>query len=133
MREALHGIRYGAKIMYSGPPVNRTSNNLKSADDNPAAVSADIKKEVDAGRMAGPFPHPPSDPFSSAPIGTVPKKGTDEVRRIHHLSHPAGESVNDYVDDVQLSYSSFDVSKPAALPALRPWLTSLHLCAHRLL
>ncbi len=88
--------------------MNRTSNNLKSADDNPAAVSADIKKKVNAGRMTGPFAQAPSNPFAPSPIGTVPRKGTNEVRRIHHLSHPAGEWVSDYVDDVQLSYSSFN-------------------------
>lgn len=112
VRIALDGIRQGAKILYAGPTKGRRSENLKSAHDHAEAVSADIAKEVKAGRMAGPFPTAPATPFIASPIGTVPKKGTDEVRRIHHLSHPSGESVNDYVEDVQLSYASFDVSVP---------------------
>jgi ribonuclease HI len=112
VRIAIEGIKFGAKILYAGPLKGRTAANLKSADDHREAVSKDIDKEVKAGRIAGPFPCPPATPFVVSPIGTVPKKGTDEVRRIHHLSHPAGQSVNDYVDDVQLSYASFDVSNP---------------------
>lgn len=68
--------------------------------------------------MAGPFPLPPSTPFSSSPIGTALKNGTDEVRRVHDLSYPTGRSVNDYIDDVQLSYSSFDVSAPTVVACL---------------
>ena len=110
--------------MYSGPRRARVSQNLQSALENAEAVTADIKKEVDAGRMAGPFSHPPSANFISSPIGTVPKKGTDEVRRIHHLSHPSGSSVNDYIADSYLSYTSFDVStsrpRPLALRTRSP-------------
>jgi hypothetical protein len=99
VRVAVEGIRLGARVMYSGPRRARVSPNLQSALENAEAVTADIKKEVDAGRMAGPFSHPPSANFISSPIGTVPKKGTDEVRRIHHLSHPSGSSVNDNIAD----------------------------------
>ncbi len=63
---------------------------------------------MDAGRIAGPFHEPPTAPFIVSHTGTVPKKGTTEVRRIHHLSHPHCGSVNDYIDDVPLSYASFN-------------------------
>jgi hypothetical protein len=40
----------------------------------------------------------PSYPFISSPLGLVPKHDGD-FRRIHHLSHPAGRSVNDNIPD----------------------------------
>jgi hypothetical protein len=104
----LHGIQYGAKVGYHGPLTSADAPNLKSALEHPAAVSADLAKEAKAGRMAGPLPQPPATPFRVSPIGTVPKKGSEEHRRIHHLSYPHGSSVNDYIDDIELTYASFD-------------------------
>ncbi len=108
---ALHGIIYGVRVRYCGstdPSMDRVCHNLSSAIDHAQAVTADIDKEVKAGRIAGPFPTPPARPFIASPLGTVPKKGTDEVRRIHHLSYPRGESVNESIADQPLSYASFD-------------------------
>jgi hypothetical protein len=44
------------------------------------------------------------------PIGAVPKKRTDppEWRRIHHLSHPDGDSINDHIDAESRTYARFD-------------------------
>ncbi len=117
---ALHGIACGAKVLYNGPRSSQDSPNLQSALQQPAAITADLSKESEAGRMAGPLPAPPSNPFKVSPIGAVPKKGSDEYRRIHHLSHPAGESVNDFIDDVRLDYVSFDVSAAHTPLSARP-------------
>jgi hypothetical protein len=122
---ALHGIIYGARLLYDGPHVSRGCHNLPSATEQSTAVTTDIVKECAAGRIAGPFPVPPAEPFITSPLGTVPKKGTDEHRRIHHLSHPWGDSVNDHIQDIPLTYASFDVSP--RLTALRP-LSSPPLC-----
>ncbi len=105
-------------MLYNGPRVSRDCHNLKSADDHSEAVSADLAKELAAGRIAGPFPNPPADPFVTSPVGTAPKNGSTERRRIHHLSYPDGKSVNDFIADIPLAYASFDVSP--TLPALRP-------------
>ncbi len=42
--------------------------------------------------------HQPSRLFICSPLGLVPKYDGG-WRRIHHLSHPYGESVNDYIPD----------------------------------
>ncbi len=114
----LHGIQHGARVLYHGPATGQDSTNLPSALQQSAAVSADLHKEVKAGRMAGPLATPPAAPFKVSPIGTVPKNGTDEHRRIHHLSYPEGDSVNDYIDDIKLEYASFEVSNapPSYVP-----------------
>ena len=65
------------------------SQNLESAKDNPTSVTEKLSKECTAGRIVGPFDVPPFDPFRVSPLGIIPK------RLIHHLSYPAGSSVND--------------------------------------
>ena len=71
------------------------SQNLKSAKDNPTSVTEKLSKELTAGRIVGPFDVPPFDPFRVSPLGIIPKKSPGEFRLIHHLSYPAGSSVND--------------------------------------
>ncbi len=49
-----------------------------------------------------------------SPIGIVPKKAKDEYRLIHHLSHPHGNSDNDFIDPnlCTVHYSSMDDAIP---------------------
>ena len=105
---------YGARVGYTGPPDSTVSRNMPSALQNSAAVRSDIEREVKLGRMAGPFGTPPAEPFVSSPLGAVPKKGAtasnEEQRRIHNLSHPRGNSVNDWIEPKHLTYATFDVS-----------------------
>ena len=71
------------------------SQNLKSAKDNPTSVTEKLSKELTAGRIVGPFDVPPFHPFRVSPLGIISKKSPGEFRLIHHLSYPAGSSVND--------------------------------------
>lgn len=101
----------GVDIGYRGPrDGRRIARNLPSADEDPDCISADLEKEIRAGRMIGPFTrHPPPTPFFlCSPVGSVAKRNTSERRRIHHLSHPHGSSVNDSTDPIALSYARFD-------------------------
>ncbi len=45
-----------------------------------------------------------------SPLGLVPKKQPNEFRLIHHLSYPAGQSLNDYIDPelCSVQYTTFD-------------------------
>ena len=91
----IKGFLRGFSIQYFGSVVVMRSPNLKSALDNPASVNDKLSKELTAGRIVGPFDFPPFDPFRISPLGIVPKKSPGEFRLIHHLSYPAGSSVND--------------------------------------
>lgn len=107
---ALRGIESGAEIGYDGPrDSGRVRPNLPidSAAAH-AAITADIAKELKLGRIAGPFDSPPSPNAIFSPTGAVPKKGTNEWRRIHHLSDPPGSSVNDFITAQELKYTKFD-------------------------
>jgi hypothetical protein len=100
-------IRFGAKIGYTGPRQCLLSCNLSSTNDEPDLLDADISHQFGVGKL-GRFDQPPAA-FISSPLGLVPKSdGT--LRRIHHLSHPAGLSINDHIPPEygSLTYSTFN-------------------------
>ncbi len=109
VQTALDGIAQGVRVGYTGPRTAfRDCDNLTSANDQPDAITADLQKEVDKGRMAGPYDSPPAPNLVCSPIGAVPKDDND-WRRIHHLSWPrGGDSVNEFIEDIELRYPSFD-------------------------
>ena len=105
-----NGFRFGFQLHYSGPVKSYESKNLKSAMQNPSIVQDKIQKEIHAGRVGGPFRHPPLNNFRVSPLGLVPKKEPGDFRLIHHLSYPKGESVNDNIDHdlCSVQYTRFD-------------------------
>ena len=82
----ISGLRYGFDIGYFGPDCSRISRNLLSADKSPLLVDEYLKKEVEGGRIFGPFPSPPFENFQCHPIGIVPKKTPGKFRSITDLS-----------------------------------------------
>ena len=88
-----------------------TCSNLQSLIGN-ENIALDIAlKEVQLGRVAGPFPCIPLPNLRISPVGLVPKKD-GSWRLIHHLSYPENASVNDFIDEkyCSLRYSSFDTA-----------------------
>lgn len=106
----LHGFSEGFSLNYDGPREARDAKNLKSVDGLQNIVRQNISTEISAGRVAGPFPTRPLPDLRISPIGLVPKKSPGKFRLIHHLSHPSGESVNDFIDPriCSVQYTSFD-------------------------
>ena len=74
----VNALRYGACIGYLDPKQTRVSHNLLFASQHPEVVSANLNKEMQLGRVAGPVPSPPLPDFQCHPIGVVPKKHTSE-------------------------------------------------------
>ncbi|KAJ1206227.1 hypothetical protein NDU88_001636 [Pleurodeles waltl] len=76
----------------------------------PGVVQEKLQKELQLGRVAGPFAQPPLPNFIVSPLGIVPKKEHGKYRMIHHFSYPKGSSVNDYLEEGTCSvcYASFD-------------------------
>jgi hypothetical protein len=100
-------ITYGARIGYTGPRQTILSRNLASANESPQTLSADIHAQFRKGQLGKLATLPPK--FISSPLGLVPKSD-GAWRRIHHLSHPQGNSVNDHIPPEwgTLTYGSFD-------------------------
>ena len=108
--QIFNGFANGFQLHYSGEHTPRDAKNLKSARSNPEIVKQKIQAEIDAGRVAGPFSLRPFPNLRVSPLGLVPKKEPGSFRLIHHLSFPAGESVNDFIDRklCSVQYTSFD-------------------------
>lgn len=85
------------------------SENLSSADEDPHTIETQLESDLAKGRAS--FVTDPSPPFNSSPLGLVPKTGKG-WRRIHHLSHPPGSSVNDHIHE---KFSNLEYVTRAAL------------------
>jgi hypothetical protein len=92
-------LTFGARIGYTGSQKLMLSENLSSANEDPATITAQLQKDLDLQRVSL---HSGVSPFCSSPLGLVPK-GDGGWRRIHHLSYPHGDSVNDWIPE---SYSN---------------------------
>ena len=93
------GFRFGFRINHIGQLTPLESPNLQSALQNPEILFSKLSKDLESGRIAGPFRTEPFPVFRTSPVGLVPKKTPKEVRLIHHLSYPKGSSVNDFIPD----------------------------------
>ena len=93
----LRGFLHGFRLHYYGPLESSFSNNLVSASEHPDRVDQKLTKEIQEGRIVGPFSEPPLPNLRISPLGVIPKKVQGEFRMIHHLSFPFGASVNDFI------------------------------------
>ena len=81
----------GFSIGYTGPRLSREAHCLSSALANPVVVCQEkLQKEIQLGRIAGPFKCKPFSQLQCSPIGLVPKREPHTFRLIHHLSFPSG-------------------------------------------
>lgn len=106
----ISGFAKGFKLGFKGPRLSSSCNNLKSCLDFPNIVTDKLQAEITANRLKGPFLSRPFPTLQMSPIGLVPKKSQRDFRLIHHLSHPEGKSVNDFIDPSMktVKYASFD-------------------------
>jgi hypothetical protein len=105
----IKGFSEGFKLGYLGPRLPSSCSNLKSCSDFPDIICDKLQEEIQEKRLKGPFCMRPFPSLQISPIGLVPKKSGD-FRLIHHLSHPKGKSVNDFLDPKMktVKYASFD-------------------------
>jgi hypothetical protein len=75
--ELIQGLNHGFKLQYNGPRLPVQSKNSRSVSENPDLVREKIFKEIDLGRVAGPFDYPPMPTFRVSPIFLVRKKNGD--------------------------------------------------------
>jgi hypothetical protein len=113
-------FQVGAPLGYVGPrEVTSVLNNNNLSREEEVAIANDIIKEMELGRMAGPFTLEsiPFSNFVSSPSFAISKKNSTELRRIHNLSaqHLALEnrSINDCIETS--AYKNFGISDAAAL------------------
>ena len=101
-------LRAGAKIGYRGPPIQHRNPNHQSARSAPQILTADLQKQLQHGRLTQVDPQAEAQ-YVCSPLGLVPKHDGG-WRRIHDLSFPQGQSVNDGIphDWGSLEYATYD-------------------------
>ena len=105
----LNGIDNGVSTGCKGPHFPFTARNLTSALQHPEIVDAELQKEVELGRILGPFSQRPLEHLRTSGLGAVPKKN-GKWRVILHLSAPEGRSINDFIakEEFSIHYSTID-------------------------
>ena len=72
--ELTEGFMNGFKLHYTGPRFHRESSNLVSASQHKDELKAKVQKEIDLGRIVGPFKTLPIDTLQISPVGIVPNQ-----------------------------------------------------------
>lgn len=105
----------GAKIGYCGPPIQHRNQNHQSARSAPDILTADLHKQLQHHRLTQ-VDHQAEMQYVCSPLGLVPKHDGG-WRRIHDLSYPHGDSVNDGIpqDWGALEYTTYDDAVDALL------------------
>ena len=93
----LDGITYGFDIQSSVPyRLSSVYTNHRSALDSEKLVTIKLLNESKLNKISTPFDMLPHDLLLS-PLSCVPKRDSNDIRLIHDLSFPKGESVNDFI------------------------------------
>ena len=105
----LNGIDNGVSTGYKGPHFPFTARNLTSTQQHPEIVDAELEKEVNLGRILGPFSQRPLKHLRTSGLGAVQKKN-GKWRMILRLSAPEGLSINDFIlkEDFAIHYPTID-------------------------
>jgi hypothetical protein len=105
-----YGLEFGFKLNYSVPRLPFDMHSRDIFGERYEIANRKILKEINLGRIAGPFPEHPFPTFRVSPISVIPKKSSSEFQLIHNLSFPPTNSVNDFIDREHSSvkYSSID-------------------------
>lgn len=111
-------------ILYSSPEMQTLAGMLSSAVTCPQVVRDKTEKSRHVGKIEGPFNNGSLERKRVSPVGIVPKKAPGKFRLVHYLSHPEGESVNDYTDSL-LTLVSRVFSPRAVLSSTQTPLTTI--------
>ena len=87
VRRLINNLQHGCTIGYEGPQFTYFATNLQSASQQPKVIDTTLTEECKAGRILGPFQHPPLPNFRTSGLGLVPKHD-EGWRIIYHLSAP---------------------------------------------
>ena len=84
----INGFSVGFHISDDSPTSSSCPSNSHTISDAPEIIRDKLRKEIAAGRIAGPYDAPPFQPFHISPLALRPKKQLGKYRLLHNLSHP---------------------------------------------
>jgi hypothetical protein len=73
-RDLIEGLQYGYELKYSGPRRLFAAKSKEIVGYYEDIAKQKIMKEIQLGRIAGPFSNPPFPIFRVSPISVIPKK-----------------------------------------------------------
>lgn len=83
----IRGFTKGLYIPLVNSSVSVFKGNLHSIEDNPDVAQEKLDKEVEFGRMAGPFSEPPLPNLRISPLDSQKGSGQIPVNTTHVFSH----------------------------------------------
>ncbi|KAJ6453305.1 hypothetical protein DFH09DRAFT_1385201 [Mycena vulgaris] len=92
-----HGVLLGVDPDLAPRPSSSVPPPLPSALEFPFTIDKDLEHEISLGRIVDITDTATAIQPLLSPLGSVPKKYSTKRRRIHHLSHPRGSSLNDAI------------------------------------
>jgi hypothetical protein len=117
----VNGFTHGFRLQHSGDVTNTLPNNDPSIDMHFEAAKKKIDKEVQAGRMKGPFLEPPFTNFHVSPLKLREKTTVGTYRLIHNLSWPYDETaINESIPDAAKSVKYSNVQHAIKLIMKHP-------------
>lgn len=113
MKYLLDGMKYGFRIGYNwANPRKPAKSKMPSTHEHPEVIDKYIQKELNLGRIAGPFEKGDlQPPVHINRFGIIPKKHQEgKYRLIVDMSYPDGGSINDGIDPdlCSLTYLKLD-------------------------
>ena len=103
----IEGIRFGFKLGIDNALVLKSS---KGSHGNRELWQC-MTKEIELGRIFGPFCEPPLPNLHVSPVQAIPKKTPGKYRLIHNLSAPHGSSVNEAIPNEVKSVTFCKISE----------------------
>ena len=88
VQRVVDGFHFGFSLKYNSPRLNRQPRNLPIAFTHSKELWQSVMKEVNLGRMLGPFQVQPIFAFICSQVGKVKKKNSTAMCHMTHLSHP---------------------------------------------
>ncbi len=82
------GFTQGFDVGFEGPQLSYVAENSKKIKMAPEVAERKINQELIAGRISGPYDHPPLPNFRVSPLSIRPKKQVGHFRLLHDLSFP---------------------------------------------
>ena len=108
----LRGLEHGFRVGFNrqAVPLQSAKRNMQSALEHPEVVGRYVEEELHQGRFVGPLSTDPGIHVSR--FGVIPKgRDANRWRLITDLSHPAGASVNDGINQSWCSLTYITVEE----------------------
>ncbi len=121
----LIGFTFGFDIGYIGPQFSNWKNSKEPhyTREEEIAINKKLDDELKAKRIGGPYDTAPFKDFRVSPIFLVPKRVPGEFRFIHNLSHPKGNSINDFIPDEEASVTYAKIDDAIKIMLDKKWKT----------